>query len=111
MTDITRKRGDTYADEWVIRSGTTGLPVDITGYTFALTVDSRKEPTDESTKLYTLAGVIVDAAAGRVEFAPSASQANQVGAFFYDAQMTDTAGRKRTFDAGKYKYTQDITKA
>jgi len=33
-----------------------------------------------------------------------------VGGFYYDVQMTDGAGRKRTVLAGKYKYVQDITK-
>lgn len=111
MTDITRKRGDTYADEWIIKSAATGLPVDISGYTFRLTVDSRKDPDDETTKAFSIDGTILDAAAGRVEFAPSDAQADRVGAFFYDVQMIDGAGRKRTFDAGKYKLVQDITKA
>jgi hypothetical protein len=111
MTDITRKRGDTYADQWVIKDTATGQALDITGCTFILTVDSRKEPADESTKQYSLTGSIVGApTAGRVEFAPSPTQADRVGAYYFDMQMTDAAGRKRTLDAGKYRYTQDITK-
>ena len=47
---------------------------------------------------------------GRVEFAPTAMQADQVGAFYFDVQMIDGAGRKRTIEGGKYKYEQDITK-
>jgi hypothetical protein len=110
MTDITRKRGDTYADVFIIKNKSTGLPVNLTGYTFKLTVDSKKDPVDTSTRLYALNGVILNAAEGSVEFAPTDAQANQVGSFFFDAQMIDPAGRKRTFDSGKYKYTQDITK-
>ena len=111
MTAITRKRGDTYADEFTIKSKTTKLPINITGYTFLLTVDPEKAPAAATNNLYQLVGTIVDAAAGRVEFAPSASQANQVGAFFYDVQMVDGAGRKRTIVLDKYKYEQDIGKS
>lgn len=108
MTDITRKRGDTYADVINITSG--GAPLDVTGYTFLLTVDPEKAPVDNTNNVYQLTGTILDAANGKVEFAPDATQANQLGSFFYDVQMTDGAGRKRTILAGKYKYVQDITK-
>ena len=110
MTDITRKRGDTYADEFTIKSAATGAAVNITGYTFLLTVDPIKAPLTGATKLYQLTGTILNAAAGRVEFAPDATQADHVGVFYFDVQMVDGAGRKRTIDSGKYKYVQDITK-
>jgi hypothetical protein len=110
MTAITRRRGDTYADEFVIRSKSTGQPLNITGYTFTLTLDAEKAPAGTATNVYQLTGVIVDAAAGRVEFAPSEAQANHVGTFYYDVQMVDGAGRKRTVVSDKYKYAQDITK-
>lgn len=110
MTDIVRKRGDTYADEFTIKSASTKLPLNITGYTFLLTVDPASNPTSSASNLYQLVGTILDAAAGRVEFAPSATQADRVGSFFYDVQMVDGAGRKRTIVSGKYKYVQDITK-
>lgn len=110
MTDITRKRGDTYADEFTIKSAATGAAINITGYTFLLTVDPTKAPTTNAANLYQLTGTILDAAAGRVEFAPNSTQANQVGTFYFDVQMVDGAGRKRTIDSGKYKYEQDITK-
>jgi hypothetical protein len=110
MTDITRKRGDTYADEFVLKSKVTGQPINLTGYTFLLTVDPNKEPTSAATNAYQLTGTILDAVGGRVEFAPTAMQADRVGAFFYDVQMVDGAGRKRTVVSGKYKYEQDITK-
>lgn len=110
MIDIERKRGDTYADEFIIKSKATKKPVNIAGYTFLLTVDPAKAPIDATNNLYQLTGTILDAAAGRVEFAPSALQADQLGNFFYDVQMVDGAGRKRTVESGKYKFTQDITK-
>lgn len=111
MTDITRKRGDTYADEFTIKSAATGLPINITGYSFVLTVDPEQYPADSSKNKFQLTGTIVDAAAGRVEFAPTALQADNVGKFFYDVQMVDGAGRKRTIVSAKYVMTQDITKS
>ncbi len=111
MTDITRRRGDTYADEFTLKSKATGLPINLTGYAFTMTVDPSAAPVDAAGNLFSLAGTIVDAAAGRVEFAPSAVQADQTpGTYFYDVQMTDGAGRIRTVAAGKYKIVQDITK-
>ena len=111
MTDITRKRGDTYADEFTIKSASTGAPINITGYTFLMTLDPSKNPVDNTANIYQLTGTILDAAAGRVEFAPNATQANQLGTFYYDVQMVDGVPRKRTIVSGKYKYEQDITKS
>lgn len=110
MADITRKRGDTYADVFTIKSAATGTAIDLTGYTFVLTVDPDKAPVDSANNLYQLTGVLTDAANGTVEFAPTAIQANQVGTFYYDVQMLDPLGRKRTITGGKYKYEQDISK-
>ena len=109
MTDINRKRGDTYADQFTIRDSS-GAPVDLTGYTFLMTLDVSATPDTAANNLYQLTGTIVDAAAGQVEFAPDEAHADLVGSFFYDVQMTDGAGRIRTIASGKYKYTQDITK-
>lgn len=112
MTTITRKRGDTYADEFIIRSKETRAPIDITGYSFLLTVDPEKAPASAANNLFQLTGTILDAAAGRVEFAPNAVQADQApGQYWYDVQMTDGAGRKRTIVLDKYKIEQDISKA
>ena len=110
MVAITRRRGDTYADEFTVKSATTGLAIDITGYSFLMTLDPSKTPVDDTTKIYQLTGTIIDAAAGRVEFAPSAVQANQLGTYYYDVQMVDGATRKRTLVVDKYTYLQDITK-
>lgn len=110
MTNITRKRGDTYADEFTIKSALTNQPINIAGYTFLLTLDPSKAPVNNAANLYQLAGTIVDPALGKVEFAPSESQANQLGKWYYDLQMVDGAGRKRTMESGSYTYKQDITK-
>lgn len=111
MTAITRRRGDTYADEITVTSSTTKAPIDIAGYTFTMTLDPEKAPATADNNIYQLTGTIVDAPTGRVEFAPSALQADQTpGTYWFDIQMVDGAGRKRTIALDKYTYTQDITK-
>ena len=111
MSDLERIRGDTYADEFTLRDSTTKQPIDITDYSFYLTLSSEKNPADESSQIYQIAGTIVDAINGKVEFSPTEQQANQLGSFYYDIQMVDGIGRIRTIVKAKYKYTQDITKS
>lgn len=109
--NITRKRGDTYADQITVTDTNTGLPVNILGYLFVLTIDPSDTPNSAVNNLYSLQGVILDAAAGTVAFTPSSLQADQIcKTYFYDIQMTDTSGLKRTIASGKYVYEQDVCK-
>lgn len=111
MTDILRSRGDTYPDLTRVRDGETGDVVDISsGYSFILTVDPSVDPTSDSTKLFSIVGVISDGPGGIVGFSPSVSNADNLGDFFYDIQMIDSAGDKTTLDKGAYSFVQDITK-
>lgn len=109
MTEITRYRGDSYADQFTIKDSA-GVAVNIAGYTFTMTLNTEKSPIDNSNEVYQLSGTITDAPAGKVEFAPTPVQADIVGTFFYDVQMVDGGGGIRTLAKDKYKYTQDITK-
>lgn len=109
MVIITRVRGDTAADKIIVQDSA-GLAIDITGFTFLLTVSPDQKPTTAVNELYSLAGVITNALQGTVEFVPTVTEANQLGKFFYDIQMTDAGGRIKTIAKDKYTYTQDITK-
>lgn len=110
MALIKRTRGDTYSDEFVFLDRTTKQPLLLVGCSFLMTLDQFKEPVDSSTVLYQLTGVILNPTNGRVLFTPSEMQADQVGKWYYDIQMTDGFGGKRTLVRGSYKYKQDITK-
>lgn len=110
MTNISRTRGDDYANEFIIKSKKTRQPINIAGYSFTLTVDPSPNPANSDGNLFQLVGQIVDAATGRVAFAPTAVQADRVGTFYYDIQMVDSSGKKRTIVKGEYQFTQDITK-
>ena len=102
--NISRVWGDTYTLEIVIESE--GDPVNVTGATFALVVDTVEDPTPPSaTEEFTLTGVILEAANGRVGFTPSEVQAEQLarGTYYYDLKMTESGGAIRTLARGKWK--------
>lgn len=108
--DITRYRGDTVADEFTI-TNPAGAAINISGYSFVLTVSTIENPPDSGSELYSLTGVITDAAGGVVEFVPSAVQADQKPReYFYDVEMTTAGARVKTIEKGKYTYVQDISK-
>ena len=109
-TDITRFRGDTAADQITVQDSA-GVAVDVTGYSFLLTVNSIQNPPDATTELYSLTGTILDALNGIVEFVPTTGNADQkASTYYYDIQMTDDVSRIKTIESGKYTYTQDVTK-
>ena len=102
MTDITRKRGDTYQIELT-------LGEDVTGGTFLLTADPSSQPANSDNNIFQLVGTVVNASAGVVRFAVSAQDADHVGRYYYDVQMT-RGGVVYTVAAGALVFGQDITK-
>ena len=106
--NITRKRGDTIPDVFLISKG--GIATNLTGTVIKLTVDKHQSPIDSSTQVYQLVGTVSDPTTGKVCFTPSPSQADVVGYFYYDIQMTDSYNSVQTILDGTYTYLQDITK-
>lgn len=105
---ISRIRGDTYADKFLV--ATSGTPTNLTGCSIKMTLSTISNPVDITTQLYQLDGVVTEPESGIVEFSPSSTQANNIGYFYYDIQMVDSAGIVRTLVNGIYEYVQDITK-
>lgn len=110
MRNITRKRGDTYPHKIEVINKCTNEPLDVTGFSFLLCVDPSSAPLDNSSNIMQLTGTIVDGPNGLVEFPLSDTDADNVGDFYYDIQMTDTTNRERTIEHGQWKMKQDISK-
>jgi len=107
LTDICRYRGDTYPEVFNIKEA--GAVVDITGYSFLLTINPASDPSDTSEQLAQIAGVLTEPTAGRVSF-PFSSVDLAPGNFFYDVQSVDTSANKKTHGVGSVVIIQDITK-
>jgi hypothetical protein len=109
-TEITFYRGDSYPKVMAITDSITKLAVDITGYTFTMTIDTLKNPPDDTTKVFVVDGAITDAAGGLVSFTPTSVDNDQdPKSYYYDVQMVSGAV-VRTIVKDKYIITQDITK-
>jgi hypothetical protein len=110
MAEITRYRGDTAPDRFTVKD-VDGTVINITSYTFLLTVDEKKNPANTATQVFQIAGVIIDAVNGVVEFEPTTGNANQVpDTYWYDVQMIDPDGRITTLAKDEYIFVQDISK-
>lgn len=114
---IARKRGDTAPDKlFILDPESPGNPLDITGFSFILTVNTEQDPDPVGppivgTELVSVTGTITDGPNGEVEFPWSAGDADQTPEdYFYDVQQTDTAGRILTIAKERYIIQQDVTK-
>jgi len=108
--DICRVRGDTFPFEFNVKDEN-GVAINITGFSFLLTVDPSSEPTDALGNLFQLTGAIVSGPGGVVRFTLSTGQADQTPSeYFYDLQMTDLTAAIRTIAKGGWNVVQDITK-
>lgn len=105
-------RGDSFPLELKLKDKATGLPLTITGYSFILTVDSVSSPSDASTNIFSVEGIVVgDGTEGKVTFTPTADDTDITPAkYYYDIQMTDPSSNVRTIAKYNFKITQDISK-
>lgn len=103
-------RGDSDPKGFIIQDSS-GVAVDITGFSFKLTVNSEKTPTDQVNEQFSITGILTDSINGKVSFAPTAvNTAITPGTYFYDIQQTDGSGAISTLLIGKVLIVQDITK-
>jgi hypothetical protein len=109
MSDITRFRGDTIPIVFNVTSN--GVAVDITSWSFTLTIDPSTNPADAAKNVLQLTGTLTAPLTGEVTFTMTALQADIApGTYHYDVQGTDGAGVIRTFGVAKFVIDQDITK-
>lgn len=106
MSEIIRYRGDTRALLRYVKQG--GVAVDITSWAFTLTIDTRENPDDDSTKVEAITGTIVSGVGGSVSFAFPDTLA--AGVYYYDIQATDASAAVTTLEKGRLTLLQDITK-
>ena len=116
---IARKRGDTAPDKITVldpEAAVAGTPLDVTGFSFQLTVNTEEDPDPVGppivgVELVTIAGTLIDAPNGVIEFPWSPTEADQTpDEYFYDIQQTDTAGKILTIAKEQYIFQQDLTK-
>ena len=110
MSAIAMYRGDSHPITFTLKNPVTTLPIDLTGSTFKLTVDTLKDPPDNTTKVFEVAGVLSTTPTdGVVSFTPTALNTAVVGKYYYDVQMT-TGANIRTVIKSTFAITMDITK-
>lgn len=108
---ITLFRGDSYPIVFTLKDKATGLPIDLTAATLVMTVDTLKEPPDDTTSVFELAGELdADPATGKVSFTPLTTDTATVGSYYYDVQLTDGDNNIRTVVKSTLTITMDITK-
>lgn len=83
----------------------TGVPTDITGWTFILS--GARQP--GGTVVFSTDGTIVSASAGTVAFHLTSAQLADVGKYFYDIEATTNMGQIQTVDSGELNVIQDIS--
>lgn len=107
---IERRRGDTVPDV-IFLTDDVGDPLDVTGYTFKLTVNEDKDPIDDTNQLVQSIGSSGSPLTGRVDFPWTPLQADQTpGKYWYDIEQVDAGGKIKTLAKNKYIFYQDITK-
>lgn len=103
-------RGDSDAKGFIIQDSD-GVAIDISGFSFQMTVSSDRDPVDQVNEQFTIVGVIGIAANGEVSFAPTVINTDITpGIYFYDIEQIDGASAIKTVIKGRVKIIQDITK-
>lgn len=108
--DIAWGRGDNDSKRFVIKD-VTGAVVDISGFSFIMTVNSEKSPVNQVNQKFTIVGNITDGPNGKVSFTPAfLDTADLLGCFFYDIEQIDLSAQIKTLVKGRVFIEQDITK-
>lgn len=103
-------RGDSDAKGFIIEDSD-AVAVNISGFSFKLTVNSDKAPPDQVNEQFSITGVITDASNGKVSFAPTTANTDITPqTYFYDIEQTDGSGAIKTLILAKALIVQDITK-
>jgi len=106
-------RGDSYPIELLVQDENED-PITLTGSSLLFTVNSVKDPEDDSDQKFEVVGVIDPDQVtnmGLVTFTPTTVQTDLAKAiYYYDIQLTNSSGDIKTIMKNKFKVLQDITK-
>ena len=104
-------RGDSSAKGFIVQDSA-AVAIDITGFSFKLTVNSEKDPLTTVNQQFTVIGALTDAVNGKVAFSPTITDTDITpDTYFYDIEQTDAGGAISTLIIGKCLIVQDITKS
>ena len=108
---ISMYRGDSYYIVFTLKDKVTQEAIDLTGATVKMTVDILKDPPDDTTKLFEVAGVIdATPTTGKVSFLPTTANTATTGSFFYDVEVIGADLSVRTVVKSTFAITMDIGK-
>lgn len=110
IVNLRRKRGDTFPWTMTFTNESNGAPVDLTGTTVQITLNTQPDPTDITNQIWQINGVLSGTPTdGVVTFTLTAAQADHLGVYFYDVQRVIGLDKK-TLVEGSFEFTQDINK-
>lgn len=113
LGDIVMTRGDSYPLILTIKDSDTNQPINLTGYSFKLTVTKDRDPVDSSSKIFEVIGVVDPDQinnTGKVSFTPSTTDTSIAGKFYYDIQLTYNNVVYTINNKNKFIILQDHTK-
>lgn len=91
------------------RRTASGGVFDITGYSYVFHVDTRQNPSDASTIVFSVIGTLDDPANGLFSFPMTTTESDQTpGVFYYRVVETDPTAAEETIAAGEWKLLEDI---
>ncbi len=111
VLDRVRTRADTWPVLIAIVDANSAA-IDVTGFSYTLTVDPEPDPVDATNNLFSQAGTLSTPLSGFVDFpmADPGPGATVPGCYFYDIEQTDTGGEIVTIQKGEWVVEQDVTK-
>lgn len=103
-------------DDWTLKftfTDTDGVPINITGYTFWMTLKSDPDAVDPGSAQVTATSGSPDAANGILYVTIPKAQTNSLtpGTYNYDLQQKDASNNVQTVLLGKVKVAKDITRS
>lgn len=103
-------RGDDWSIKLTITSG--GSPVDITGYTYYMTLKADIDSADPGDIQTTASSVGADATAGilYIDFSKDDTSTLAAKTYKYDIQQRDDTGNIQTLFIGNVKVVKDVTR-